>query len=54
MIGLCTNRNATLVPMVIDKASAINVTRKVIMSECSNAGALVMKVLMIRLGAGTR
>src|SRR5579862_7554017 len=54
MIGLCTNRNARLVPMAIDKASGINVTRSVIMSECSSAGALLTKVLAIRLGDGTR
>src|ERR1700678_3656784 len=54
MIGLCTNRNATTVPMAIEIASAINVTRSVIHSECMSAGALRKNVLAIRLGDGTR
>ena len=54
MIGLCTNRNAIAVPMPIDSASAINVTRSVTQSACSSDGALATKVLAIRLGDGTR
>ena len=53
-MGLCTNMNAIAVPMTIESASAMNVTRSVIHNECSNAGALRTKVLAIRLGAGIR
>src|ERR1700728_4500509 len=54
MIGLCTKRNAIVVPMTIDNASAVNVTRSVTISECNNAGAFSTKVFAIKLGVGTR
>src|SRR5580700_810544 len=54
MIGLCTKRNAIVVPMTIDNASAVNVTRSVTISECNSAGAFSTKVFAIKLGVGTR
>ena len=53
-VNFCVDGVDTIVPMAIDKASAINVTRNVIISACRSAGAFVTKVLAIRLGDGTR
>src|ERR1700744_1708312 len=54
MIGLCTNMKAIEVPITIDNASAVNVTRSVTIRECDSAGTFNTKVFAIKLGAGTR